>query len=337
MPKAKSKSKSKKTIARATAPTDQATMVVTLYDGTREPIESEDFLIRIFDGFQNQLFDKERPAPTTVFHLPYRDNLQDNCIVLAARGGYVDAGFSPVKLSLKAVAMVDLMLLPDKATFRFQTWEELKANDAVVSDFISVGSMGAEAQANYDDVRKSKPSALASLLNLASAMKTIHLPSGTPLDYFKEILWNESLAQDRFFGYADKSLVDQVRRAAMEGEFTSEPSPGLFHPEATSSFKQVQFGEANVQLTFHEKDTKNIGGVQCLKVEPDIDYFKDLGAHTILEVIPNSITHGLTDPKKGICAAMDCRTPRRRAGIRSSVYDCRLIQTRGNLTANEAR
>jgi hypothetical protein len=39
-------------------------------------------------------------------------------------------------------------------------------------------------------------------------------------------------------------------------------------------------------------------GVACIKVEPDIDYFKDLGAHTLLEVIPNSITHGLTDPKR---------------------------------------
>jgi len=38
--------------------------------------------------------------------------------------------------------------------------------------------------------------------------------------------------------------------------------------------------------------------VDCIKVEPDIDYFQDLGAHTLLEVIPNSITHGLTDPKK---------------------------------------
>ena len=129
-------------------------------------------------------------------------------------------------------------------------------------------------------------------------MKTIQLPAKTPLDYFKEVLWDESLAQDRFFGYADRSLVDQVRMAAMEGEFAPEPSPGLFHPDATSSFKQVQFGEANVQLTFHEKDTKTIGGVQCIKVEPDIDYYKDLAAHTLLEVIPNSITHGLTDPKK---------------------------------------
>jgi hypothetical protein len=293
MPIAKPKTKT----ARV-APADQATMVVTLYDGTRQPIEGKDFLIRIFDGFQNQLFDKERPAPTTVFHLPYRDNLQDNCIVLASGKGYVDAGFTPVKLSLKAVASVDLMLLEDEADFKFLAWDALKIADAVVAGFIGTGSGDAEARAHYDNLRQNKPAALASLLNLVTAMKTIQLPSRTPLDYFKDILWDDSLAQDRFFGFVDKSLVDQVRRAAMEHEFASEPNPGLFHPDATSSFKQIQFGEANVQLTFHEKDTKKIGGVDCIKVEPDIDYFQDLGAHTLLEVIPNSITHGLTDPKK---------------------------------------
>jgi hypothetical protein len=290
--------KAKKTAARAAAPTDKATMVVTLYDGTREPIEHQDFLIRIFDGFQNQLFDDFKPAPTTVFSLPFHDNLQDNCIVVATGKGHVDAGFSPVKLSNRAVATADLMLLEDKADFKFQTWADLKKSDQVISNFISVGGTVAEAQTHYDKLMQTKPAALASLLNLATALKAIQLPSQTPLDYFKEILWDESLAQDRFFGYADKSMVDQVRRAAMEGEFRPEPNPGLFHPDATSSFKQVQFGEANVQLTFHEKDTKKIGGVDCIKVEPDIDYFQDLGAHTLLEVIPNSITHGLTDPRK---------------------------------------
>ena len=34
----------------------------------------------------------------------------------------------------------------------------------------------------------------------------------------------------------------------MEGEFATEPSTGPFHPDATSSFKQIQFGEANVQV-----------------------------------------------------------------------------------------
>jgi hypothetical protein len=30
----------------------------------------------------------------------------------------------------------------------------------------------------------------------------------------------------------------------MEGEFAPEPNPGLFHPDATSSFKQIQFRKA---------------------------------------------------------------------------------------------
>src|SRR5207253_975840 len=135
---------------------------------------------------------------------------------------------------------------------------------------------------------------LASLLNLVEAMRVIHLPTGTPLDYFKTINWDDSLAQDRFFGYADAELIRQVRMAVAQGAFAPEPNPGLFHPDATSSYKQIQFGEANVQLTFHEKNTKTIGGVDCVLVEPNIDYY---GAHAILEVIPNKLTHGLTDPR----------------------------------------
>src|SRR5712692_10263572 len=120
------KTKRKTVTARAAAPANEATMVVTLYDGTREQIEGKDFLIRIFDGFQNQLFDNFKPAPTMVFRLPYRDNLQDNCTVLASGKGYVDAGLTPVKLSLKVVASVDLMFLEDESDFKFQTWDVLK-------------------------------------------------------------------------------------------------------------------------------------------------------------------------------------------------------------------
>ena len=111
--------------------------------------------------------------------------------------------------------------------------DTLKTTDAIVATFISLGSTAAEAQAHYEHLQQNKPAALASLLNLTTAMKAIQLPSKTPLDYFKEILWDESLAQDRFFAYADKSIVDQVRRAAMEHEFAPEPNPGLFHPDAT--------------------------------------------------------------------------------------------------------
>ena len=167
------KRRSKKTTATTPAPTDKATMVVSLYDGTRQLIQGKDFLIRIFDGFQNQLFDNFKPGPTTVFSLPFHDNLQDNCIVLASGKGHVDDGFSSVKLSPKAVAMVDLMLLEDEAAFKFQTWVALKESDPVISNFISVGSSDAEAKAHYDNVRQTYPPALASLLNLVTAMKAI--------------------------------------------------------------------------------------------------------------------------------------------------------------------
>jgi hypothetical protein len=75
-----------------------------------------------------------------------------------------------------------------------------------------------------------------------------------------------------------------------------ELDPGFFHGDATSSFKQISFGEANVQLTFHENDKKKIGSENCIRVEPDIDYFKDVAAHAILEVIVNRVTNSLTDP-----------------------------------------
>ena len=51
----------------------------------------------------------------------------------------------------------------------------------------------------------------------------------------------------------------------------NQQSISRWHGDATSSFKQNQFGEANVQLTFLEKNRKTIDGVDCAYVEPDID------------------------------------------------------------------
>jgi hypothetical protein len=135
---------------------------------------------------------------------------------------------------------------------------------------------------------------------LGEAMSQIALAQGTPLDYIKQVRWDAPYApaQDRFFGWCDVALIDQVKVAAAAGKFAVENAPGLFHPGATSSWKQIQFGEANVQLTFHENDKMVIGGVNCVMIEPDIDYYRDLGAHTIFEVIPNGLTHSLTEPSE---------------------------------------
>ena len=131
-------------------------------------------------------------------------------------------------------------------------------------------------------------------------MGDIRLPrdSGTTaLSYFKQLIWDpvspEAPRQDRFFAFATEDLVDQVVAAAEAGDFAAEPLPGSMHAGATRSYKQVQFGEANVQLTFHEDDPAPEG---LVKVEPDIDYYKDPMAHALLEFIPNHFTKGQTNP-----------------------------------------
>jgi hypothetical protein len=129
-------------------------------------------------------------------------------------------------------------------------------------------------------------------------MSQIALPQGTPLDYIKQIRWDAPFApaQDRFFAWCDVGLIDQVKVSAAAGKFAVENAPGIFHPGATSSWKQIEFGEANVQLTFHENDKLTVNGVDCVMLELDIDYYRDLAAHAILGVIPNGLTHTLTNP-----------------------------------------
>src|SRR5262249_167599 len=130
-------------------------------------------------------------------------------------------------------------------------------------------------------------------LNITTAMAQTNLPQGTPLQYIKEIVWDR-IAQDRFFAFADPALIGQLKQAVVQHTFV--PAPDTLHPVATSSYKHVQFGGADLQLTLHENDRTEIDGQTCVLVEPDIDYYKDLGAHFILEVLVNAFGN-LTDPK----------------------------------------
>lgn len=61
-----------------------------------------------------------------------------------------------------------------------------------------------------------------------------------------------------------------------------------------------RFSSEKPTSSSHSTKTKKriIGGASCIVVEPDIDYYKDLAAHTLLEVIPNASTGGLTNPQE---------------------------------------
>ena len=183
--------------------------------------------------------------------------------------------------------------------FRNATWKRLKQNYAAYAGLVAAGaSNDTEAGNRYSDLIEQRPAVLACFFNLVTAMSQIHLPVKTPLDYIQELIWDSTMAQDRFFAWADPVIIEQIIQATAQGEFTPEVGTGLFHSGATRSWKQLQFGEANVQLTFHENNTQTINGTQCVMIEADIDYYKDLAAHALLEVITNALTNSLTDPRQ---------------------------------------
>lgn len=276
---------------------DESSLTVNVYDGTRKPFPAGiNVLYRVFDGNQKQLASLEKPVSSIDFTVPFYDNFGDNYRVIVFSDGYHQAGYAPVKLSAQAPATLDLMLIPKNASLNFSqaAWDSIKTK----LPFLASDVDDATGRDRYSNVMEDKPKSLASLLNITTSMVQIPLPDGsTPLDYLKVMKWDDSFAQDRFFAYCDAKLIDQVRAAAKQGKFAEENDPGAFHPGATASWKQVQFDEANLQLTFHEGDNQTINGVNCVVVEPDIDYYKDLISHALLEVIPNFFTGGLTNPE----------------------------------------
>ncbi|HEY4046366.1 MAG TPA: hypothetical protein VGM27_05805 [Acidobacteriaceae bacterium] len=267
-----------------------------IFDGTRQPFAAPaQFLVRIVDGNQTQRIWQDYRQNDLTFDLPFFDNFGDNYSVLVSSSGYKQAGFAPVKLSNSYLTTLDIMLIKNEPSYNFANalWPVAKA----AYPFIASDVDNATGEQRYSDlIEKEKP--LACLLNLGEAMSQIALSQGTPLDYIKQLRWDAPYApaQDRFFGWCDVALIDQVKVAAAAGKFAVEIDPGLLHPGATSSWKQTQFGEANVQLTFHEGERTTIKGVDCVMIEPDIDYYKDPAAHILLEVLLNALTHTLTDP-----------------------------------------
>ena len=286
-------------MAATTTASPGGRMMLNVFDGTRQLIsDGTELLLTVTDGNQKQIVRKTYSTPSTFFtDLPLFNNFGDNYTALASSDDYKDAGFFPVHLAANVDQIVDLMLIPSQNRLNFgeASWQKLGQVRPSLQSLLAKGAADdATAQNRYGDLEEAQEGKLlACLLNITTALSQIQLPQGNALEYFKLIVWDK-IAQDRFFAFADPALIDQVKLALAHGEFA--PASFALHPGATSSYKQIQFGEANVQLTFHENDRQDVDGQTCILVEPDIDYYKDLGAHFIFEVLVNALG-SLTDPR----------------------------------------
>jgi hypothetical protein len=294
---------------KATPPSGGRAMV-NVFDGTRQPYSDKpQILYTVRDGNQQIQHRQFHKQSSVLFNrLPLFNNFGDNYTFLAAADGYKDAGFFPVALAPNFDKSVDLMLIPSSNAFNFAnaTWKALGKSRPELKDLLSQGAASsADAATRYGNIMEDQQGQiLACLLNITTAMQQIHLGQKTPFDYLEQVIWDRDptkskfvMAQDRFFAWADVNLIKQLDQAAQQLQPEFAPAPFGLHPGATRSYKQIEFGEANVQLTFHEGEKRNVNGVDCVLVEPDIDYYKDAGAHLILEVLVNAFG-SLTDPRQ---------------------------------------
>jgi hypothetical protein len=294
---------------------DTGTIRINLFDGARQPANVSTF-IQIFDGNQKQIVSRFFDGPNLpVPGVPFYDNLGDLYRIVVHAKGYEDSGLYPVHVARNTLVDADLMLLPENGGFQFEPLDSLRASQPLVHNLLVNGLGDGQLPQKFNDAKESNPRELAALLNIATAMEAIPLgnpATPTPLHYYWQLRW-DLLSPDRFWAWVDASLVEAVRRAADLHVFAEEANPESFHPgipgivdPATASWKEIRFDVANVQLTFHESTRQSIAVtdgagatrmVDCVMAEPDIDYYQDLAAHGLLEVLPNWLTQGKTDPQ----------------------------------------
>lgn len=286
------------------APASVGRAIVNVFDARRLPYQdSSPVLVTVRDGNQRTVSrEAHRSASVEFIGLRVFGNSGDNYTFIASAAGYNDAGFFPVRMSAEAAQVVDLMLLPKSPRFDFAParWETLQARRQSLARLLAAGAGDAQAaERRYNDLKDHEAGeVLACLLNTTTALEQILLPQKTALEYLQAIRWDLDgpwrLARDRFFAWADPALIPQLELARLQNKFAD--APGTLHPGATRSFKQVEFGEANVQLTIHGNDRQQTDGCNCVLVEADIDYFRDPAAHLLLEVMVNAFG-SLTDPR----------------------------------------
>lgn len=290
---------------------------VHLFDGRRQPLPTREApLIQVLSRtLRRRALQWEKKNVFLTPELSVVDSPDDDCSVVAATKGYKDAGAFPVRLEAGQNKRVSLMQVRHEARFSFPkaTWDQLPAKWPAVVRFLR-GEDPAGAPDHYAQLMEDHPECLGCFWNILAAVKT--LPIGdTLLGLFRQIdlvkeednRQKRGLNQDRFFAYADpqmRTIIDSHTKGRPGNDpKIFEPADVSLHPGADHSVKEVRFGEANLQITFHSQTRRMIGGVDCMVVELDMDYYQDPLSHFFLEVIPNAAAQavgkaGRTDPLK---------------------------------------
>jgi hypothetical protein len=280
--------------------------MVSIVDGTRQAFpENASILVRVLDGRKRAICSPwAEHASVHLGGLPYHGNNDDLYTLFAHARGYHDGAVYPVRLQQGKLINAAIMLVPENGQFHFPPLASWQAERRLANLIANGATNPAE---RYTTTYEQNPLEMGALLTIGTVLRDIPLDdAASPLDYYWEVRWDH-LKRDRFWGWVEVGLAERVEK--LEHMFAPEPDAALWHPAvpalagaATRSWKETRLDAANIQLTFHENDRQDLTRpdgvkVHCVLVEPDIDYYKDVLAHGLCEVLPNLATSGTTDPR----------------------------------------
>jgi hypothetical protein len=248
-------------------------------NGEREPITIPTVWIRVLDANNKLVFHGLVQLTNGVGAIPNQHSFSFPLKISVSQKGY---RASQIQGVLETAGQISITLVDKHATFDFlyPSLEQMQAAQPQLSALIVGFDSQADAENRYSVWKNTQQKQLAALLNLSTALE--QLPSGSLLPYYKEVV---SIQQDRFFAYADADLLAAVQSLYDQGLFDRQGRIDLMlHHGGTLSFKEMDLPEANLQITFHQRDTKIVNGRKLVLVETDIDYFKTFWKHMIEEV-----------------------------------------------------
>ena len=123
---------------------DEATILLNVFDGTRQPIgpRVKNLLVRIIDGNQKQLFSDFRNGSSFQFHVPFYDNFGDRYTLIASADHHSQAGATPVNAQRGLPQTVDLMILDKNGSFNFAgaIWNDLPQKFPEIHSILAQGA-----------------------------------------------------------------------------------------------------------------------------------------------------------------------------------------------------
>jgi hypothetical protein len=283
---------------------------IRVEDGNHQPFkDGVPIDISAYDRKKDLMYRSTVDERTAQEYLPFV-NLSDQVAekVVIFKRGFHEVTFHISELA-EGVSSLNIMLVPLNGDFDFRSshWQSIRGHRSQLHALMVGHESDSIVAARWEALIERQPMRAAAFLIISNALSEPARSEGNLLQYYKEVVWDSSMAQDRFFAYAAyRPLVAAMEARVAHGTWDVDRHFKSLHKglaelpdsEATSSYKETDLRWANVQVTLHEHNHEVIDGVDCVLVETDMDYYKNPIMHDGLEVGLNMITGSKTDPRK---------------------------------------